>query len=79
VLPPAVIDPHDIVVISFVHALFAYTDMFGEVVTVPEEPMFWLTVRTANVLAAKENANMVNTIMNIFCALCDAISLPDKQ
>jgi hypothetical protein len=54
--------------------------MFGEVVTVPEEFKFWLTVRTARVLAAKENANMVNTIMNIVCALCDAIILlPDKQ
>jgi len=79
VLPPAVIDPHDIVVMLFVQALFEYTPMFGEVVTVPAEPMFWLTVRTARVLAAKEKANMVKTIMNIVCALCDVIWFPNKQ
>jgi hypothetical protein len=79
VLPPAIIDPHDIVVILFVQALFAYMLMFGEVVTVPEEPIFWLTVKTASVLAANENANIVKTIMNIVCALCFAILFPDKQ
>jgi hypothetical protein len=67
------------VVRLFVQALFENTPMFGEVVTVPEDPRFWLTVRTASVLAAKENANIVRTIMNIFCALCDPISLPYKQ
>ena len=72
-LPPAVIDPQDIEVILFVQPLFEYTPMFGEVVTVPEEPMFWLTVMTASVLAAKENANTIRTIVRIFCTLCDVI------
>ncbi len=39
-LPPAVNDPQDIAVKVFVQALFEYTDMFGEVVTVPEESRF---------------------------------------
>jgi len=73
VLPPAVIDPQDILVNLFVQALFVYMAMFGEVVIVPEESKFWLTVMTASVLAARENANTVKTIVRIFCALCDAM------
>jgi len=79
VLLPAVIDPQDIVGILFVQALSEYTAMFGEVVTVPEEPMFWLTDVTAIVLAAKENAKIAKIIVSIFCTLCDVITFPANK
>ena len=76
---PAVIDPQGIDVRVLVQALFAYTDRFGVVVTMPLEGMFWLTDMAASVLAAKENAKIVRIIIRIFCVLCDGILFPLYQ
>ena len=80
-LPPACNDPQDIVVILVVQALSEYTPIFGEVATFPDVIMSWLTVMTASVLAVKENAITVKTIVRIFCILCDAMCslLYDEQ
>ena len=80
-LPPTVIGPHGIAVMVLVQALFVYTAMFGEVVTVPDESIFWLTAITASVLAPKEHANTIRIIVSIFCILCDVMLglFPDKQ
>ena len=80
-LPPTVICPQDIAVMLFVQSLFEYTEMFGEVVIVPDELIFWLTEMTASVLAPKEHANTIRIIVSIFCILCDVMLglFPDKQ
>ena len=80
-LPPTVIGPQDIAIMLFVQALFEYTEMFGEVVIVPVESIFWLTAITASVLAPKEHANMIRIIVSIFCILCDVMLglFPDKH
>lgn len=72
-MPPAAVDPQLTEVIAVVHALSAYTPMFGDDAIVPVEGKFWLTVTAAKVEVTSAKAATVRRITIDFGALIIAI------
>ena len=72
-LLPAAIDPQVTDVTGVVQLLSEYTPMLGEVVIVPDEVRFWVTVTAARVEVVSARAVMVSMITIAFEDLSIAI------
>jgi hypothetical protein len=74
-------DPQLIVARAFVQATSEYTPMPGDVVIVPDELRFWLTVIAARVDVARAKAvivRMITIALGDF-AICIVVFPQDKQ